>query len=99
MVFGPHRHALLLRVEARTAWHRPAQQNAVELQAQVVVQSRGGVLLHDKGENDATVAAFARRFLRLREVAHRPVACEPVLGGGHRFERTALLPGRRHVKG
>ena len=42
--------ALIGGVEARTLGDRPAQQDAVELEAKVVMQARGGVLLNDKAQ-------------------------------------------------
>ena len=50
MVLDMDRHALFLRVEARPLGHRPAQQHAVELEPEVVVQAGGPVLLDDEAE-------------------------------------------------
>ena len=50
MVFDMDRHALLGRIEAWALGHRPAQQDAVELEAKVVVKARGPMFLDDKGE-------------------------------------------------
>jgi hypothetical protein len=62
MVFRAHGQALVLGIETRAARHRPALQHAVELQAEIVVQAPGGVLL-----DDVTPARLATlRALRLR---------------------------------
>src|SRR3546814_2174559 len=49
MVLDVHREALLAGDEARPLGHRPALQYAVHLQAQVVVQAPGRVLLDQVG--------------------------------------------------
>jgi hypothetical protein len=48
MVFGAHRKSFVRRIEARPLGHGPAQEHAIELKAQVVMQPPGGVLLHDE---------------------------------------------------
>src|SRR5262249_3245452 len=45
VVLGLHCQALLAGIEARTLGHRPALQDAVELEAEVVRQAPGPVLL------------------------------------------------------
>ena len=45
MILGPHRQPLVGRVEAGTFGHGPAQQNAVQLQPEIVMQARGIVFL------------------------------------------------------
>src|SRR5262249_3688198 len=46
MILGAHRKTLRAGVEARSLGDGPADQDAVQLQAEVVVQARRGVLLH-----------------------------------------------------
>ena len=50
MVLDVHRQALVGGVEAWPLGHRPAQQHAVELEAEVVVQMARRVLLDDEGQ-------------------------------------------------
>ena len=45
MILGPHRQPLVGRIEARTFRDRPAQQNAVQFQPEIVMQARGVVFL------------------------------------------------------
>src|SRR5262249_17905493 len=64
MILGAHREAFLAGVEARSLGNRPAEQDAVQLQAEVVVQARRGVLLHHEGvarPGGARAAAWLRR--------------------------------------
>ena len=80
---------LARRVEARPLGDRPADEHAVDLEAQVVVQTAGPVALDE--EAVAAVGAprhLARRLGRLREVAHRVVLGEPALASGHDCEST-----------
>src|SRR6185369_2973894 len=68
MVLGAHRQPVLARVQARAFRNRPALQDAVELQPEIPVQSRGVMLLDD----EAVAFALERappRLLRPREVA------------------------------
>src|SRR5205814_3544308 len=44
MVLGLHREALLARIEARALRHRPALERPVELETEVVMQTRRGGL-------------------------------------------------------
>ena len=74
MVLDVDRHALFLRIEARPLGHRPAQQDAVQLQAKVIVQSGGPVLLDDEGEGVGFSCPRAPRLRRAREVALGGVA-------------------------
>jgi len=75
VVLDVHREALVVRVEGRALRHGPAQQHAVKLQAEVVVQARRRVLLDAVGE-PAARADLARRLRRAREVALLPVVLE-----------------------
>ena len=45
MILGPHRQPLVGRIEAGPFGHGPAQQNAVQFQPEIVMQTRGVVLL------------------------------------------------------
>ena len=74
VVFDVDRHALFMRIEAGPLGHRPAKQDAVQLQAKVVVQPRGPVLLDDEGEGLGFSCPHARRLRRAREVALGGVA-------------------------
>src|SRR5690606_7839990 len=76
MVLDMHGEALLPRHQARAARHRPALEDAIHLQAEVVMQPPGVVLLDD--EALARLAArAATRFLRRLEVALLPIGLEP----------------------
>ncbi len=48
MVLDVHRHPLRVRIERRTLRHGPAHEDAIGLEAQVVVQSPGAVTLDDE---------------------------------------------------
>jgi hypothetical protein len=61
MVLGLHGEALVRRVEARPLRHRPAEEDAVELEAEVVVEPPRGVLLDH--ERVALPAARLPRWL------------------------------------
>lgn len=74
VVLDVDRHALFLRIEARPLGHRPAHQDAVQLQAKVVVQPGGPVLLHDEGEGFGFSCPHAPRLRRAREVTLGGVA-------------------------
>jgi hypothetical protein len=94
---------LLGRVEARPLGNGPGQQHAVELEAEVVVQARGSVLLHDEAQRLAALGGLLTSWLgRDREIALGPVARERVvvLGragrhGGVRCSLFAPTAGRR----
>ena len=45
MILDLDREALVVRIERRPARHRPGLEDAVELEPQIVMQPRGGVLL------------------------------------------------------
>src|SRR5690606_26361141 len=68
-----------------TLGHRPALQHAVELQAEVVMQAAGGVLLHHEGER-LTGRGAALRFGGDTEVALVAIALQ---GIGHGVRGTA----------
>lgn len=46
VVFDMHRHTFLGRIATRAFWHGPAQQNPIELEAQIVVKAARPVLLN-----------------------------------------------------
>jgi hypothetical protein len=48
MIFDLDRERTLARVEARSFWNGPAFENALQFEAEVVVQPGGGVFLHDE---------------------------------------------------
>jgi hypothetical protein len=80
MVLDVNGQPLLLGSERGALRHRPALEHAVHLQAHVVVQAAGGVLLDD--EQPALAGARrAERLGRARGVALLPVVVE---GGRHR---------------
>ena len=68
MIFHLHRQALVRGIERRPLRHRPRLQHAVHLQAKVVMQTRGAVLLHHKTMPLAALD-FAGGLRRLFEVA------------------------------
>src|SRR5262245_32336513 len=68
MVLDMHREALVLWRQARAPGDGPALQDAVELEAQVVVQTARGVLVHDE-QLPGLAAQFAARLRAAREVA------------------------------
>jgi hypothetical protein len=55
--------ALVLRIERGALWDGPGLEDAVDLQAKVVVQPRRSVLLDDERQRTAVVGAVARRRL------------------------------------
>ena len=83
MIFGAHRQPLVARIKARPLGHRPAQQNAVQLQPQVVMQARGIMLLNEVGKSFARRGFLGRRLRRLAEIAFSFVLFE----GHNRFEQ------------
>ena len=68
MVFNLHGEAFVLRVERRAFGDGPRLQHAFHLQAEVIVQARGAVLLDDEAPLLAFVQ-FWRRLGRLLEVS------------------------------
>src|SRR5262249_19733139 len=91
-----HGQPLVRGIEARALWHRPALEHALHREAEVVVQPRGGVLLH----HERAVAAVG---LRPRGLARdREVALPAVLAEGRGDVRAAyfrlmsVTPSFRH---
>src|SRR5450631_3461142 len=64
VIFDVHRQTLVGRVEAGALGHRPAQQYPVELEAKIVVEMAGGVLLND--ERQRLLRALLGAAARLR---------------------------------
>src|SRR5262245_63910511 len=76
MVLDTHGEPLLARVEGRAFRHRPAQQDAVQLQPEVVVETRRRVLL-DAVRPSACGAPLTGRLRRPREVPLLLIVLEP----------------------
>ena len=80
VILDVHRQPLGRRVERRSLGHRPGEQHAVVLQAEVVVEVAGQVLLDAEEARRAArrgaVRVVARRLGRLREVALALVVVE-----------------------
>lgn len=95
MVLNLHREPLHRRVEARPLGHRPALQGAIQLQAEVVVQAAGVVLLDAIAEQPgAVLARLAAAGLRgLAEIALAGVLGER-LAAGHGGLLGAQTPGQ-----
>ena len=86
VVLDVHGQALFLRAQRRPLGHRPALQHAVHLEAQVVVQPAGGVLLDDEEAPvlDAGRAGRPRpRAERLGRALGIALLSVVVEGGGH----------------
>src|SRR5207244_5962056 len=77
VVFGLHRQALVAGVEARALRHRPRQQHAVQLEAEVVMQRGGPVLLDDERKAGRVLRSdLAARLGSLAEIALRVILLE-----------------------
>jgi hypothetical protein len=95
VVFDMDGEPLLPRVEARSLRHRPALQNAVELEAEIIMQSARGMLLDDKGEPLAGFFAgldSARRLRRFPEIPFPSVFFE-----GHARPPKIRDPIKTHI--
>ena len=75
VVLDVHGEPLVAGVEGRALGHGPAEQHAVELEPEIVVEPGRGVLLDAVG-GPAGRPLLARRLGRLREVALLPVVLE-----------------------
>src|SRR5262249_30984722 len=75
VVLGLHGQPLVRGIEARSLRHRPALEHALHREAEVVVQPRGGVLLHHEGAV-AAVGLRPRGRGRDREVPLAAVLAE-----------------------
>src|SRR6059058_5807729 len=95
MVLGPHRKAVLARVEARTFRNGPALQHSVELEPEVPVQPRGVVLLDHEAVALALELAPLGLF-GLREIALPVVGVDVerhALGHSYALLRSRALAG------
>jgi hypothetical protein len=87
MVLDMDREPLLTGIEARPLRDCPAQQHAIELEPEIVMQTARGMLLHDKGERHCG-RVLAHPACRLRRFAK--VAFAVVLFERHRGDRAVL---------
>src|SRR5579862_3492395 len=77
MVFGAHRQALVGGVETRPFGDGPAQENAVQLEPEIIVQPRGVMLLDKIGEFIlARLDGTRGRLRRLPEIPFASVFLE-----------------------
>src|SRR5689334_4852308 len=84
MIFRLHRQPLIRGIERRTFRHRPRQQHAVPLEAEVVMQMRGEMLLNAEEELVTLLPAGAE--LRFRLGRFFEVALLLVILEGHDLE-------------
>ena len=81
MVLDVHRQPLVVRVEAWSLGHRPAQQDAVQLEPEVVVQVAGRMFLDDEAQllrlaaDDAAARLGRGPKIALLAVAFQSHAC------------------------
>jgi hypothetical protein len=80
MVLDMDREAAVGRIEARSLGDGPALQRVADLQAQIVMQAPGGVLLDQIGVAAARLRRAALRLGGLGEVALGAVARERAVG-------------------
>ena len=78
MILGAHRQALLAQRQTRSPRHRPAFQDAVEFQPQIVMQPSRRVLLHHEGAAGTRTGARGR-FGRAGEIALARIGAEIIL--------------------
>ena len=79
MILGLHRQPLDLGIERRPLGHRPRQEDAVELEPEIVVQARGIVPLDDEAQFlGGGHGRLARRLVGLAEVALGAIGGETV---------------------
>ena len=81
VVLDVGRQALHVGVERRTLGHRPAEQDARRLQAEVVVQPARPVPLHDEAPPVGGRRVGAPRLGRQGEVTLGPIRAQPLVGG------------------
>ena len=78
VILGPHRQGLVVGIGARPASDGPADPHAVQLQPEIIMQPRRGMLLDDK-------AIAGRRKLRtgrlgrVRKIVLRPIERQAIL--------------------
>ncbi len=100
VILDMHRHASLAGIERRAARDRPRDQDAPDLQSNVVMQARGAMALDDKPTAPQPHGGYARRgsargLRRADEVALAPVFLER-----HGRRRAAgTVPGPRRSSG
>ncbi len=82
MILGPDREPLDGGIEAWPLRHRPALQDAIEFQAEVIVQPPRVMLLHDE-EVPLRLFEFAGWLRRASEVALLPVRSQRMVGARH----------------
>jgi hypothetical protein len=82
MILDLHREPLDGRIGHGTLGHRPRLEHAVELEAEVVVEVRRGVLLHDERERfvGGAVTRAAGRLRSAGEVPHAAILLESHAG-------------------
>src|SRR5262245_8653578 len=96
VILGPGRHPPLQRLERRAARDRPADQHAIDLEPEVVVETRRAVALdHEPGLAGSRSGRGARGLGRLAEVPLSLVGVErhaplSVPGRDYPSERPAL---------
>src|SRR6185436_834280 len=99
MILHLHRQAFDTWIGARALRHRPAFHHAIELEAQIVVQVTGGVLLDDEVERFRLGLGFrafwllvARGFRGFAEVPLSAVLSELLVRTGLLLRRHPLAP-------
>src|SRR5205823_14408669 len=90
MVFDMDREPLVLRIQARALGYRPAQQDAVELEPEVIMQATCGVLLDHKGQR----LRLAARDPSARLGGEAEVALFTIALKAHQETRSSTLPFR-----
>ena len=97
MVFGVDGQPLLRGIVREAARYREAEQHAVRLQPQVVVQSSRFMTVHDEAQLGAAVVGARGRLGRAGEVALGAVPVERRVAGGaggaHRAASVAAARG------
>jgi hypothetical protein len=69
VVLGLYGQALVLRIERRPLGRGPGLEHAIDFEAEIIVQPRRGMLLHDKaGVLRGSDLSLAARLGRLREI-------------------------------
>jgi len=76
MILGHHRQAFHSRVIRRPFRHCPRFEHPFHLQAEVVMEARGGVFLDDEDRQLRLLRLAAGRLRSIAEVAHRFVFLE-----------------------
>ena len=88
VILDVHREPLVRRVEARSLRDGPTQQDAVQLESEVVVKVRGSVLLDDEDRLARATPAYAtRRLGRRLEIALFSIESSAILIPASMFRR------------